>query len=850
MQQKTSAYIKLASTGEKLHIDNLNADNTGLYKCVAENSEGNDNHQVNVSQGIVAVEAGAPVHLDCITQDSSGPRVRWYFNDKEILNGGRYHIYINHTLSFLSKPRDAGVYKCEVLGGLGNSNRTYHLEVQKPVPVSITAPLNVDINLLKGDSETLVCNAVGVPAPTVQWAYLNFDANVTRTFNIDKSRDLTLTDVDVNDAGYYTCIANNGGRNMSLTYRVYVNVPPSIDKPPKKVIEAVIEDRILVIRCDAHGTPVPTIKWQRNGADLVMGVSNIINVNNRLIIYNIYDVTETSGTYTCIASNIAGTASRDYEVLVTLKPASVSASSQLCIDKGKPSEVKCSRILPTSLSSKIVWFCQDKIYVGDTLKLSGYEDNDTKCVCRVSSFEAEDAVNYAINIKICFAPVFNNKLKTFNTYVLRSNLDCKADGYPLLKITWYKDDVLLPISTDTLRADDVATYKCEVTNNLGTQTRKFKVIREECIIDIKKYTSKQRPFLSKGILRPLTDFNVENDLIRIPKNTFITLECPNNYIILDHKNIYLSSLKVKCKQDSQFETDRRNRKISSNVDLYDFECSEEPRPALRNIIMPCNYLNDYKIINVGYQSSSSFQIMYSVCFNIVSKEITFAQYTLHHFGHRTIRYYEYQNNKYMEDESEIYDCESQRKFLLESFGFDDCNNKCCFRRRQLVNPQDLYPSYEAAAFNNINIVPHSTVCTPNWSEIEERILAKANSNGEKFEIWTGIYDHLQLESFGLIEKEVTIRNKKKIPKLLWKVVYSIRLRAAIAIIQINSPIILDAKEIEKYVMCRDVTDKVKWLHNPDWKDPSKGYTYICRIKDFLHAFNHIIYLKGVKRMLV
>ncbi|XP_045505024.1 hemicentin-1-like [Colias croceus] len=869
-QLKNIAYVKLSSTGENLHIDNLNTDNAGFYKCVAENSVGSDEHKVEVQvteppqftpKETTLIKAPATiVNLDCVVRGWPKPRVRWYFNDKEIVNGARYLIHDNHTLSFLSKPKDTGKFRCEIVGVVGNNNIIYNVEVKKFAPLFITPPQNAEIHLRIGDTKTLECNAGGVPEPTVQWNYVSFDSKTYAAINTDKSKNgnnLVLTGDDINKEGYYICNASNGREQMSITYKVFVGVPPWIVKPPNKMINAVIEDKRLHIRCEAFGNPKPTVTWQKNGADLAIGTNNLMTEGNLLIIYDVNDFTEISGKYTCIAANTVGTASEDYEVQVLRKP-TIGSVQELCIEKDKPKELWCSTDFQDKYKrrdSKIVWFIKDEYFITNPFKLNGYDYEAMTYICRISYTEG-GTENFAINIKLCFPPEFYNDLPTHGTYVMYSYLDCRAKGSPAPTITWYKNGKRLPDLTDTLRADDEATYRCEVTNNFITNTnhvkfREFKVIRDECVIDIKMYSSKQRPFLSKNnkFIIPITQYDVENDLIRIPGNKKISFICPNNYIKFRGRNLLVSSLQAKCKTDSQFEI-KHKAIIGTSTNVYDLECSEEPKPHLRNPNIVCNYLDDYQIINVGFKLVSTFQIMYSVCFNVVTKEPTYARYEIYHFGHRTVRPYEYENSKYTNDEAEVYDCDWQRNFFIQSFGFDMCPNKCCYIRRQLVNPQDLYPSYEAAAFNNINVVPHWTSCSTNWNQIEERILAKAKINGEKFEIWTGIYDRLELESYGLIKKPVAIRNTKFMPKLLWKVVHSKILRAAIAVIQINSPNILDPKEIKDYVICPDITDNVKWMHNPDWKDPSKGYTYICGIKEFLKAFNRIIFLKGVKRTLV
>ena len=100
----------------------------------------------------------------------------------------------------------------------------------------------------------------------------------------------------------YACILSYYYTIKFLIYVVIVTEVPNKD---------FMEGQTAVLSCEATGTPVPNITWLFNGHSNNLNSSNIIisplNIVSKLCVNSMvtaYDV----GTYTCVATNIVGSA--------------------------------------------------------------------------------------------------------------------------------------------------------------------------------------------------------------------------------------------------------------------------------------------------------------------------------------------------------------------------------------------------------------------------------------------------------------------------------------------------------------------------------------------------------------
>ncbi|CAF0968482.1 unnamed protein product [Rotaria magnacalcarata] len=136
-----------------------------------------------------------------------------------------------------------------------------------------------DIEVNEGDSVTLVCNAQGYPAPTIEWQ--KADAQPLSSGHIRQmGSQLHLHQVTRRESGIYKCLASNlvgfGSEwtlKLSVRFRPYVYCERDVGQATDFLVDAYME-------CYVYGYPPPKISWRHERS---AGLSNIWNSQDYLI---------------------------------------------------------------------------------------------------------------------------------------------------------------------------------------------------------------------------------------------------------------------------------------------------------------------------------------------------------------------------------------------------------------------------------------------------------------------------------------------------------------------------------------------------------------------------------------
>ena len=119
-----------------------------------------------------------------------------------------------------------------------------------------------DLIVEKNQDVTIICTASGQPKPKFSWR-----KSGEELISNSKKREgkLTLSRVQMWDAGIYSCEATNEINTESVKVKVkIVQIPQFTIKPPEQV-EAISCSRIQL---DCQGTRSSNLTWQREGSDL------------------------------------------------------------------------------------------------------------------------------------------------------------------------------------------------------------------------------------------------------------------------------------------------------------------------------------------------------------------------------------------------------------------------------------------------------------------------------------------------------------------------------------------------------------------------------------------------------
>uniref|UniRef100_A0A3B3T0R9 Roundabout guidance receptor 1 n=1 Tax=Paramormyrops kingsleyae TaxID=1676925 RepID=A0A3B3T0R9_9TELE len=318
---------RITIRGGKLMITNARKSDAGKYVCVGTNMVGERESDVaeltvlerpsfsrRPSSRVVLAEDN--VEFRCEARGDPVPTVRWRKEDGD-LPRGRFEILEDHTLKLRSvAPADVGSYSCVAENMVGKAEATATLTVHVP-PVFGVRPRNQVVQV--GRRVTFQCEALGNPQPAIFWQREG-SQNLLFTYqppqpssrvSVSQTGDLTITDVQHADSGFYSCQALNVAGSvitkalLEVTDAVSDRLPPVIRQGP--VNQTVPVDGMALLSCEASGSPVPSILWKKDGTLVSASDSRLKQLDTGALQIRYAKLGDT-GTYTCIASNPSGEA--------------------------------------------------------------------------------------------------------------------------------------------------------------------------------------------------------------------------------------------------------------------------------------------------------------------------------------------------------------------------------------------------------------------------------------------------------------------------------------------------------------------------------------------------------------
>ncbi|KAG7471253.1 hypothetical protein MATL_G00122480 [Megalops atlanticus] len=319
---------RITIRGGKLMITNARKSDAGKYVCVGTNMVGERESEIaeltvlerpsfvkRPSSQVVLVDSS--VEFRCEARGDPVPTVRWRKEDGD-LPKGRFEIREDHTLKVRRvTSADVGSYTCVAENMVGKAEASATLTVHVP-PAFVVRPRNQVVAV--GRTVTFQCGATGNPQPAIFWQregsqnllFSYQPPQPSSRFSVSQTGDLTITDAERSDVGYYSCQALNIAGSvitkalLEVTDVVSDRPPPVIRQGPTNQTVAV--DGTVVLSCLATGTPTPTILWRKDGVLVSTHDSRVKQLETGALQIRYAKLGDT-GMYTCIASTPSGEAS-------------------------------------------------------------------------------------------------------------------------------------------------------------------------------------------------------------------------------------------------------------------------------------------------------------------------------------------------------------------------------------------------------------------------------------------------------------------------------------------------------------------------------------------------------------
>ncbi|XP_041834955.1 neural cell adhesion molecule 2-like isoform X4 [Melanotaenia boesemani] len=245
---------------------------------------------------------------------------------------------------------DAGIYRCQATDASGHTvEASVVLEIYQRLTFrDVQSPQEFRY----GETAEVVCDVISSPVPVVVWYYQ--DNEITEEhhsrFQVLENNNLQIHQVTKADEGVYRCEASveTRGEIDFVDIAVVVNVPPVLSVFQQSFNATADYQESVTFTCITSGSPDPLVTWHRKGQQLEPSEQYIINRleggQSMLTIRNIRQAD--GGTYSCRATNKAGSQERELFLKVFVQPhitqlknvTAVEGSAAMisCVAEGEP----------------------------------------------------------------------------------------------------------------------------------------------------------------------------------------------------------------------------------------------------------------------------------------------------------------------------------------------------------------------------------------------------------------------------------------------------------------------------------------------------------------------------------
>ncbi|XP_061842088.1 hemicentin-1 [Nerophis lumbriciformis] len=518
-----------------LVISRASASHSGDFKCVATNEAGSVDRKTRLKVKVppeiqddgqalnLTVTLKQPLTLGCDAFGIPPPAITWTKDGQPVNGLGLYLQNGNRLLRiYRVQPEHAGVFACIAQNSAGEAHREYHIVVQAPPVISGTSKLQ-ELTAILGQEVEFHCRVSGRPAPRVEWSrdgeVLSRDGDPHVEF-LEDGQVLKVKTVRLRDQGLYQCLASNNAGTQVRQFRFTVQAPPIIKGPSETSEVSVVLGFPTVLPCDVDGSPTPSITWLKDNQPIVSSPQLTYTQGGQALRVGSAQG-DSTGLYTCRASNPAGTAVKHYSLSVLVPPQIEGDSTTVGTREEK---VRINGSLTLSCLAKgfpepkVAWFKDGQLLTGNNhvgIQEHGYFlhlenamlSHEGQYTCVVTNSAGEDKRYFHVAIQV--PPVFHRVSNREAAWGLEDreddknedmvekrevvlghpiSLSCESNAIPPPKLNWYKDGqkltsadgvLLLPggqvLQIARVQKEDAGRYTCEAVNEAGEDHMHFEV---------------------------------------------------------------------------------------------------------------------------------------------------------------------------------------------------------------------------------------------------------------------------------------------------------------------------------------------------------------------------------------
>ncbi|XP_063811297.1 neurofascin isoform X7 [Pseudophryne corroboree] len=306
--------------------------------------------------------------LECIASGVPTPEIMWYKKGGELPSQKLKFENFNKTLRITPvSEEDSGEYFCQASNRMGSIRHTISVRV-KAAPYWLDEPRN--LILAPGENGRLVCRANGNPKPTIQWL-INGDAIPAGAPNpnFEVAGDtIIFREVQSGNSAVFQCNASNThGYLLANAFISILDVASRVLGPRNQLIR-VIEYNRTQLDCPYFGSPIPTLRWFKNGQGSNLDGGNYRVHENGTLEINVVRK-EDQGKYTCVATNILGNAENTVRLEVKEPTRIIKGPEDQIARRGSSVRLDCRIRSDPSLRLTVTWMKDDnQLYISSRMK--------------------------------------------------------------------------------------------------------------------------------------------------------------------------------------------------------------------------------------------------------------------------------------------------------------------------------------------------------------------------------------------------------------------------------------------------------------------------------------------------
>ncbi|XP_030417409.1 neurofascin isoform X17 [Gopherus evgoodei] len=311
---------------------------------------------------------GVDLLLECIASGVPAPDIMWYKKGGELPTDKTKLENFNKALRITNvSEEDSGEYFCLASNKMGSIRHTISVRV-KAAPYWLDEPQN--LILAPGEDGRLVCRANGNPKPTIQWLV---NGEPIEAAPPNPSREvagdtIVFRDTQIGSSAVYQCNASNEhGYLLANAFVSVLDVPPRILAPRNQLIKVIQYNRTR-LDCPFFGSPIPTLRWFKNGQGSALDGENYQRHENGSLEINMARK-EDQGIYTCVATNILGKAENQVRLEIKDPTRIVRGPEDLIVKRGSMVRLDCRIKHDSTLKLTVTWLKDDTpLYIGNRMK--------------------------------------------------------------------------------------------------------------------------------------------------------------------------------------------------------------------------------------------------------------------------------------------------------------------------------------------------------------------------------------------------------------------------------------------------------------------------------------------------